>query len=213
MASNPAQPTIPTPADLPHGSPFRLLDRLLHVDLGRGELWAAKRLTADDALWPGEDADLADRGLDRPATLPSLLLIEALSQAAACYNLLSAAAARGAGAGTAQRPVDSGGGTHLGFLVSVTDFRFPDDLRAGATPGDTLLLHVQKAESLGALTAFTTQALCLSHPAAGGPDSAAASPPTPPFSAEAPSEKAGFLAPPGARSVGHGRLLFAVTSK
>lgn len=213
MVSDPAQPTLPPPADLPHGSPFRLLDRLLHVDLGRGELWAQKRLTADDALWPGESSDLAAPGLDRPATLPSLLLIEALSQAAACYNLLSAAAARGASAETAQQPVDSGGGAHLGFLVSVTDFRFPDEQQAGATPGDTLLLHVKKAESLGALTAFTTQALCLSHPSLGRSSGAAAPPSVPPFSAEAPSEKAGFLAPPGARLLGHGRLLFAVTSK
>lgn len=211
IAPDPVHPTIPPPSGLPHQSPFRLLDRLLHVDLDRGDLWAERRLTADDALWPGESAiwDLSDR--DRPITLPALLLIEALSQAAACFNLLAAAAtARTSDVGT-QRPQggESDRGTHLGFLVSVTDFRFPDDPRDGATPGDTLLLHVTRQESLGALTAFSGRAFCLPPVAPGGGEVADAQP----GSGRSPSEGSRFSPPKTARVVGHGRLLFAVTSK
>lgn len=190
----------PPPRALPHQNPFRLLDRILVIDPARGELWADKRLTAGDALWPGDSSPLSDPGLlDQPATLPALLLIEALSQAAACYNLLSSS-----GPAT-----DSGGGAHLGFLVSVTDFRFPEDPRDGASPGDTLLLHVKRGESLGPLTAFSARAFCLNEEGGLALRRVAGVPPA----ASSPSEIEALEPPPFARLLGHGRLLFAVTSK
>ena len=189
----------PPPRALPHQSPFRLLDRILGIDQARGELWADKRLTAGDALWTGDGSPLSAPGFDQPATLPALLLIEALSQAAACYNLLSSS-----GPGT-----EAGGGAHLGFLVSVTDFRFPDAPRDGASPGDTLLLHVKRGESLGPLTAFSARAYCVSGE--GGLASRGVA--GVPMVASSPSEIEAFEPPPLARLLGHGRLLFAVTSK
>lgn len=210
---------LPPPAGLPHRSPFRLLDRLCHVDLAMGELWADKRVSAGDALWPGETpilSPVADAALAQPAGLPSLLLIEALSQAAACFNLLAATAAKPKTAQPAAanaRAEESAEDAHLGFLVSVTDFRFPEELQAGASPGDTLLLHVKKQESLGALTAFFGQAFCLPALPAGGRDAAQSAAQSPPQSAASPSQESRFLLPPQARRLGHGRLLFAVTSK
>jgi len=193
---------------LPHAPPFRLLDRVLHLDVARGTLWAQKQISVNDALWPAELSLIAE-----PATspivnsLPGLLLIEALSQAAACFNLLAAAQVTPAASAAATRSSPSLQQGHLGFLVSVSDFRFPASAQDGARVGDTVLLHVQKQESLGALVAFSAQALCSAWPPgpAGLP---AAHLPGADLRHSATDQAASQ-----ARVLGHGRLLFAVTSK
>lgn len=188
---------------LPHAPPFRLLDRVLHVDLQQGTLWAQKQVTANDALWPAEQSLLPIA----PQTLPSLLLIEALSQAAACFNLLSSQQPTHSHSPAPSTQSSIGPPHHLGFLVSVSDFRFPEAEEGAASVGDTVLLHVQKQESLGALVAFSAQALC---------------PISPTSQARASDVPRGgaVLAPSAtdvggrqARALGQGRLLFAVTSK
>ena len=207
---------------LPHAPPFRLLDRVLHIDVAQGTLWAQKRITANDALWPAEAGSLFLSAATPPSlsTLPSLLLIEALSQAAACFNLLfDRASTDRCQAGSLLAPPASTTSmhqqSHLGFLVSVSDFGFPNDEKAGATVGETLLLYVKKQESLGPLVAFFGQAFCAIDPR----DLLGPQDPLNPLS-RAPASSRGAVVEnrrqsthASLRPVGWGRLLFAVTSK
>lgn len=160
---------------LPHRPPFRLLDRVVSADPERGKLVAERRLTANDALWPAE-ASLAVPMPD--GRFPEVLLIEALCQAAACLNSLQLAGSTGSP------------GDHLGYLVAISDFKFQAPQELGAKNfqpiqiGETLILHVERQGSLGALCAFHTRAEAL-------PPDPAAQP----------------------REIAAGRLLFAVSPK
>lgn len=183
------QGTQPIPAALPHQPPFRWVDRLLHVDVPRGLLWALRHLTANDALWPAEAAQRAQPPLQ---ALPSTFLIEALSQAAACFNIVSAP--------PSAEP-------HLGYLVSVTQFGFP----AHANIGDTLLLCVEKQEALGAVVAFFGTALAA--PPGTHWDALFAGRATWPAARDLDPPPDASPAATRLRKVGAGRLLFAVTSK
>ena len=78
---------MPTVPGLPQLPPFRLVDRIVEHDLATGSLVAEKLLSVDDALWPGDLGQLS------PSGFPQTLLIEALCQAAAAFNMLSAGAA------------------------------------------------------------------------------------------------------------------------
>lgn len=213
---------------LPHAPPFRLLDRVLHIDVAQGTLWAQKRITANDALWPAEAGSLFLSAATPPSlsTLPSLLLIEALSQAAACFNLLFDRASTDRGqAGSPLAPPASATSmhpqSHLGFLVSVSDFGFPNDEKAGATVGETLLLYVKKQESLGPLVAFFGQAFCAIDPQDPLDPPGPQDPLNPPnLRSRAPAgsqvavvENRRQSTHASLRPVGWGRLLFAVTSK
>jgi 3-hydroxymyristoyl/3-hydroxydecanoyl-(acyl carrier protein) dehydratase len=150
---SPPPPPIPRPRPpaagllpIPHQAPFRLLDRVLAFDLTDRWLRAERRLTLNDALWPGESqppphfsADPAEAaGLVFPATL----LVEALCQAAACFNSLALAAAAPDPAQLAT--------PHHGYLVAIRDFRFP----AFAYVGETARLEVAQREQLGQVIAF-----------------------------------------------------------
>jgi 3-hydroxymyristoyl/3-hydroxydecanoyl-(acyl carrier protein) dehydratase len=125
---------------LPHAPPFRLIDRLVEVDLAAGRLVAERRLTRDDLLLRGAPL------------LPPTLVIEALCQAAACLNGLEAE--------HAQR----GQKQHRGYLVSISDFRFPGCARGG----DTLLLAVQREGGLGRMQSFAATAQVAATEIAGG---------------------------------------------
>ncbi len=132
-----------------HHPPFRLLDRVVKADLTRGQLLATRTLTSGDALWPAESAALGPISPENARFLtnfPDVLLIEALAQAAACLNALELAK---------QSPAlkDAATGDHLGYLVAVSDFRFPN-FADRACIGETLYLSVQRQSSLGALVAF-----------------------------------------------------------
>ena len=195
---------------LPHASPFRLLDHVLHIDVVQGTLWAQKRITANDALWPAEAGSryLSTAASPYLSMLPSLLLIEALSQAAACFNLLieQASTDRSQAGGLSGSPASETSmhqQSHLGFLVSVSDFGFPSDEKAGATVGESLLLYVKKQESLGPLVAFFGQAFCAIDLLGPGPAS----------SRDPLVQDRRQPTRPSLRPVGWGRLLFAVTSK
>ena len=132
---------------LPHAPPFRLIDRVVAADSARGTLVAQRRITASCALWPAEACGAALHGGVLPL-FPDVLVIEALCQAAACLNILEAApdAAR----------------RHLGYLVAVSQVRFPADFAAPhfgrATVGDTLMLQVQRQSRMGNLVAFSATA-------------------------------------------------------
>src|SRR6185369_11216167 len=126
-----------------HQAPFRLLDRVLHADLERGQLLATRLLTAGDALWPAEAGLLEPPALP---TFPEVLIIEALCQAAACLNGLEPAG-----------PDAAAAGAHLGYLVAVSDFRF-QDLCDRPRIGETLLLHVERQGKMGALVSFAARA-------------------------------------------------------
>jgi 3-hydroxymyristoyl/3-hydroxydecanoyl-(acyl carrier protein) dehydratase len=140
------------PSRLPHAPPFRLIDRVLAADLLAGTLVAQRRLTANCGLWPAESSVTARTGSGAiMASFPDVLIIEALCQAAACFNILEASADRAA----ATRP-------HLGYLVAISGFRFRQDF---TTPhfgrpriGDTLLLHVTRQSKMGNLIAFSATA-------------------------------------------------------
>ncbi|MFO0576040.1 MAG: hypothetical protein U1A78_18725 [Polyangia bacterium] len=189
--------------NIPHGPPFRLIDRVLHAEPERGHLIALRRLTAADALWPAEQ-DLAlvtPMAAALPVELPRPLLIEALCQAAACLNALRLDSA-------ADRSPP-----HRGYLVAISGFRFPQSAQH-ARPllpltGDTLVLSVTQEQSRGALVAFSARATL--HRGAADPESLRRALPAQPNAqpnAEidavgAGDEEAGLLAA--------GRLLFAVT--
>ena len=183
------------PIRIPHAAPFRLIDRVVSVDLAAGGLVAERLLTCNDALWPGEsqpprhffsEASPAAAALVFPPTL----LIEALCQAAACLN---AEALAGPGAPAAQQ--------HHGYLVAITDMKFP----AFAYVGETVTLKVEQKERRGQVIAFAV--------------SATAAPPTAGASGQAPGQIEPHEAKPGQtkprqiqpREIACGRLLFAVT--
>lgn len=169
----PLAPESEVPVRLPHSPPFRLLDRVVSADPERGKLVAERRLTAGDALWPAEASLASPMRMD--GRFPEVLLIEALCQAAACLNSLQLAGAPG-----------SPGGDHLGYLVAVSDFRFhaSENFLQPIQIGETLILHVERQGSLGALCAFHARAEAL-------PPDPAAQP----------------------REIAAGRLLFAVSPK
>lgn len=135
------------PSLLPHAPPFRLIDRVVSADSASGTLVAKRRITAACALWPAESFPAALHG-DVLPLFPDVLVIEALCQAAACLNILEAApdAAR----------------RHLGYLVAVSQVRFPADFTAPhfgrATVGDTLILQVERQSRMGNLVAFSATA-------------------------------------------------------
>jgi 3-hydroxymyristoyl/3-hydroxydecanoyl-(acyl carrier protein) dehydratase len=188
--SEPTRPNIPvaTP-ELPQTAPFRLLDRVLHVDFAAGVLHAVRRLSSGDALWPAELP--APQGVGA-AAFPEVLIIEALCQAAACLNSLELGRQKApSGGGLA-----TGGGSHHGYLVAITDFRFPDR----AYLGETLFLSVDRQSQGGppgsglGMVAFAVRALALDG-------------------AVAVAELATGNDPASGREVASGRLLFAVRAK
>lgn len=174
---------VPGPVKVPHQAPFRLLDRVVAVDLESRSLRAERRLTLNDALWPAESQPpahfLSDPAAPGGLVFPATLLIEALCQAAACFNSLAFAARPEAwpeaGPELAQQ--------HHGYLVAIRDFKFP----AFVYVGETLALEVAQREMLGQVIAFAVRATVAAAPA--GPDRGQAQP----------------------REVASGRLLFAVT--
>jgi len=139
---------------LVHQPPFRLLDRVVRVDLAAGQLDALRRLTASDAAWPAEASA-------RPsAPFPQLLVIEALCQAAACLNGLELAAS--------PRASVEASGIHLGYLVAISNFRFQEEMtlpaKAAPSVGDTLLLEVARQGRMGSMVAFEARASVLAEP-------------------------------------------------
>jgi 3-hydroxymyristoyl/3-hydroxydecanoyl-(acyl carrier protein) dehydratase len=145
---------------LPQLPPFRLIDRVLSADLERGELVAERMLTSDDALWPAEAGALT---VIEPI-FPAVLIIEALCQAAACVNGLELL-----------KSSSQATTAHLGYLVAISDFRFPgyDESSALAAPriGETLRLHVERQGHpgqghLGKFVSFAAHASVLRPPPA-----------------------------------------------
>lgn len=183
------------PSLLPHRPPFSLLDRLVHADLPSGRVVAERRVTASDALWPAlAPGPAASCGGGRDGTLPPVIVIEALCQAAACYSGLLLA-------GDRDRPP---GTVHHGYLVGAVDFRFPSLVKVG----ETLVLEVTRKESLGALVAFAAQAFAVTPACAVLPNPSGPARPTAAAPKTAPGEEPLSVS---RREVASGRLLFAVT--
>ena len=113
-------------------------------------LRAERLLTCNDALWPGESQPppyfSADLAIPSGLVFPPTLLIEALCQAAACFNSLAFAAA----APDSSQPARP----HHGYLVAIRDFKFP----AFVYVGETLMLEVAQQEKLGQVIAFAVRA-------------------------------------------------------
>lgn len=194
------------PSLLPHRPPFSLLDRLVHADLPSGRVVAERRVTASDALWPARAPDpaAASCGGGRDGTLPPVIVIEALCQAAACYSGLLRASDRDRQPGT----------VHHGYLVGAVDFRFPSLVQVG----ETLVLEVTRKESLGALVAFSAQAFAVTPACAVSLNSTDTSNSPDPADPARPATTAPPETAPGdrpmsvsRREVASGRLLFAVT--
>jgi 3-hydroxymyristoyl/3-hydroxydecanoyl-(acyl carrier protein) dehydratase len=164
MPSPPA-PFSPLP-QLPHQAPFRLVDRIVAADVARGHLVAQRRLTFNDALWPAEShnpshffPETAGRPAPAELAFPPTLLIEALSQAAACLNSLCLAAQPPAPPPPHLLPTPESAAPapprqHHGYLVAIADVKFP----SFAYVGETLTLEVQQMEKLGAIHAFAVRA-------------------------------------------------------
>jgi 3-hydroxymyristoyl/3-hydroxydecanoyl-(acyl carrier protein) dehydratase len=113
---------------LPHRAPWLLVDGV--VARGDDRVECVKRLgSADPLLFDG--------------TLPGVLLLEALAQAAACFNVGDV-------------------GRHRGMLVAATGFEILDTAHAG----ETLRLVAKKEASLGALVKFSGEAFCGERPIA-----------------------------------------------
>ena len=144
---------------LPQHAPFQLIDRIIAADLTAGYLVAQRQLTANDALWPAEQLQHPTAVV--PTEFPNTLLIEALCQTAACINSLSqqqssqpAAEPSQAGPDRATTPVTAATTEHRGYLVSISDLRFP----SVAHIGETITLQVQRQQQLGSLMAFSVRA-------------------------------------------------------
>ena len=135
---------MPTVPSLPHAPPFRLIDRIVEHDLVNGCLVAEKLVSMDDSLWP------AGLPLSPFQGFPQTLLIEALCQAAAAFNVLSAAGPSEAG--------NSSSAVHRGYLVGASDLRFPHFVEIG----ETLRLCVKKQQSMGSLVSFLGDAYAIS---------------------------------------------------
>lgn len=182
------------PIRIPHAAPFRLVDRIVSVDLASGCLVAERRLTCNDALWPAESQpplqffSTAVAPAAAPV-FPPTLLIEALCQAAACLNSLtlmppnSNPDSNPSPSSLSQAPAAQ---QHHGYLVAITDMKFP----AFAYVGETITLTVEQKERRGQVIAFAVHAT--------------AAPPT----AATPAELPHSMQP---REIASGRLLFAVT--
>lgn len=134
---------MPTVPSLPHAPPFRLIDRIVEHDLVSGCLVAEKLLSIDDSLWPAGLQLSPFRGF------PQTLLIEALCQAAAAFNMLSAGLSEAG---------DSSAAVHRGYLVGASDLRFPNFVEIG----ETLRLCVKKQQSMGSLVSFVSDAYAVS---------------------------------------------------
>jgi 3-hydroxymyristoyl/3-hydroxydecanoyl-(acyl carrier protein) dehydratase len=202
IAAPPGGVPLPSLPALPHVPPFRLVDRILEADPARGSLLAERLLTVDDALWPAEShvaphffsPSRPSPSPSKPArgdapppapVFPPTLILEALCQAAACLNALAPPAV----AGPSSPPLQ-----HHGYLVAVSDVKFP----TFAYVGETLALSVQQQEKLGSVIAFSARATaCPSRQMPGngngGPDD---------------DDDGNNMAQP--REVASGRLLFAV---
>jgi 3-hydroxymyristoyl/3-hydroxydecanoyl-(acyl carrier protein) dehydratase len=98
---------------LPHRAPWLLVDRI--VARQESTVVVEKQLSPNDPL-------LAD------GTLPEVLVLEALAQAAACLHT-------------------EGMGRHRGMLVAVTKFEVHDQARAG----ETLALKATREATMGKL--------------------------------------------------------------
>ncbi len=133
---------MPTVPSLPHTPPFRLIDRIVEYDSMGGYLVAEKQLTVGDELWP------SGLSLSPFATFPQTLMIEALCQAAAAFNQLSAG----------EPTADSGAAVHRGYLVGASDLRFPNFVAIG----ETLRLCVKKQQAMGSLVSFLGEAFAIS---------------------------------------------------
>lgn len=134
---------MPTVPSLPHTPPFLLIDRIVEHDLVSGCLVAEKLLSIDDSLWPAGLQLSPFRGF------PQTLLIEALCQAAAAFNMLSAGLSEAG---------DSSAAVHRGYLVGASDLRFPNFVEIG----ETLRLCVKKQQSMGSLVSFVGDAYAIS---------------------------------------------------
>lgn len=210
-----AQPgsSVPPLPRLPQHAPFQLIDRIIAADLTAGYLVAQRLLTANDALWPAEQLQHPTAVV--PTEFPNTLLIEALCQTAACINTLSqqqsaqpAAAPSHAEPDRATTPVTAATTEHRGYLVSISDLRFP----SVAQIGETITLQVQRQQQLGSLMAFSVRAFVRTS---GGPESSG---PVRSSNASPVLDQAHHLdpaAPPNdpdlTREIVSGRLLFAVT--
>ena len=133
-------PTVPI---LPQTPPFRLIDRIVEHDLVNGCLVAEKLVSMDDSLWP------AGLPLSPFQGFPQTLLIEALCQAAAAFNMLSAGLSEAG---------DSSAAVHRGYLVGASDLRFPNFVEIG----ETLRLCVKKQQAMGSLVSFLGDAYAIS---------------------------------------------------
>ena len=134
---------MPTVPSLPHTPPFRLIDRIVEHDLVSGCLVAEKLVSMDDSLWP------AGLPLSPFQGFPQTLLIEALCQAAAAFNMLSAGLSEAG---------DSSAAVHRGYLVGASDLRFPNFVEIG----ETLRLCVKKQQAMGSLVSFLGDAYAIS---------------------------------------------------
>ena len=134
---------MPTVPSLPHTPPFRLIDRIVEHDLVNGCLVAEKLVSMDDSLWP------AGLPLSPFQGFPQTLLIEALCQAAAAFNMLSAGLSEAG---------DSSAAVHRGYLVGASDLRFPNFVEIG----ETLRLCVKKQQAMGSLVSFLGDAYAIS---------------------------------------------------
>lgn len=180
------------PIRIPHAAPFRLVDRIVSVDLAGGCLVAERRLTCNDALWPAESQpplqffSTAAAPAAAPV-FPPTLLIEALCQAAACLNSLTLMPVNSdsnpSSNSKSQAPAAQ---QHHGYLVAMTDMKFP----AFAYVGETITLTVEQKERRGQVIAFAVHATA-----------------APPIAAT-PAALPHAIQP---REIASGRLLFAVT--
>jgi 3-hydroxyacyl-[acyl-carrier-protein] dehydratase len=98
---------------LPHGYPFLLVDKVIHIDMKESEIIAQKNVTINEEFFLGHFPDAP--------IMPGVLILEALAQAGGILVYQK---------GNTQR---------IALLLNVANAKF----RKPVTPGDVIFLHAK----------------------------------------------------------------------
>lgn len=98
---------------LPHGYPFLLVDKVIHIDIEASEIIAQKNVTINEEFFLGH--------FPETPIMPGVLILEALAQAGGILVH------------------QKGNTTRIALLLNVANAKF----RKPVTPGDVLLLHAK----------------------------------------------------------------------
>ena len=134
MDEQPRKPSEVAPLDvmrimelIPHRYPFLLIDRIVELEIDKSAV-GIKNVTINESFFQGH--------FPRQPIMPGVLIVEAMAQTAA---VLVVQTLEGAAAGK------------LVYFMTIDQARF----RKPVSPGDTLMIHVDKLRSRGKVWKFS----------------------------------------------------------